>query len=192
MTVQLTTPKSDKPSHLRLYDQTGRAVLAPAPASTAPAPDYVQRKPQGDTRIMHDTDPVKYKATRFDKDFPPPDESLGGAAVRHAVDAVVKSKEVNLPGGIHLKCKTVLGIPTPICHDPPSPPSAKDGDERLNMAPVPLAPSPHAPKPPSVEACIAMYRAGKPLVHGCPVDTPNRSVDAEMRERARQASRNKP
>ncbi len=39
-------------------------------------------------------------------------------------------------------------------------------------------------QPPSVESCIAMYRAGEPLSHGCPVDTPNRSVDAELRERA--------
>jgi hypothetical protein len=53
------------------------------------------------------------------------------------------------------------------------------------MAPAQsLAPDPQAPKPPSVEACIAMYRAGKPLAHGCPVDTPIRAVDAELRERA--------
>jgi len=35
-----------------------------------------------------------------------------------------------------------------------------------------------------VEACIAMYRAGKPLAYGCPVDTPDRAVDAELREHA--------
>jgi hypothetical protein len=28
-----------------------------------------------------------------------------------------------------------------------------------------------------------MYRDGKPLAQGCPVDTPNRAVDEELRER---------
>ena len=36
---------------------------------------------------------------------------------------------------------------------------------------------PHAPPPPSVAACIALYRAGKPLAWGCPADTPNRAVE---------------
>ena len=36
----------------------------------------------------------------------------------------------------------------------------------------------------SVEECIAIYRAEKPLPQGCPIDTPTRSVDADMQERA--------
>ena len=68
---------------------------------------------------------------------------------------------------------------------PPAPPSAKGGDARLSMAPAkPLAVDPHAPPPPSVAACIALYRAGKPLVWGCPADTPNRAVDDELHQRA--------
>ncbi len=187
MTLQLPTPKPATAA--RLYDEHGQPLL-PAAAASAPVPGYVQNQPQGDARIMQHTDPIKYKATRFEKYFPPPDETAGGAAVRHVVDAVLKSKDVNLPGGVHLKCMTVLGIPTPNCINPPAPPSAKDGDERLSMAPArPLDGEAHAPKPPSVEACIAMYRAGKPLEPGCPVDTPNRSVDAELRERAASAAR---
>ncbi|MGC1547062.1 MAG: hypothetical protein WA777_00885, partial [Rhodanobacter sp.] len=81
-----------------------------------------------------------------------------------------------------------LGIPTPECGMPPAAPPSTDGDERLNMASTPLAADPHAPKPPSVEECIAVYRANKPLPYGCPVDTPTRAVDAELRERAARGS----
>jgi hypothetical protein len=187
MTLQLPPPKPATAA--RLYDKNGQPLL-PAAAASAPEPGYVQHLPQGDARVMQHTDPIKYKATRFEQYFPPPDETAGGAAVRHVVDAVVKSKDVDLPKGVHLKCMTVLGIPTPNCINPPAPPSAKDGDERLSMAPAtPLDGGAHAPKPPSVEACIAMYRAGKPLESGCPVDTPNRSVDAELREHAKGATR---
>ena len=187
MTLQLPTPKPAMTA--RLYDEQGQPLL-PAAAASAPVPGYVQNLPQGDTRVMQHSDPIKYKATRFEHYFPPPGESAGEAVVRHVTDAVLKSKDVNLPGGVHLKCMTVLGIPTPNCINPPAPPSAKDGDERLSMAPTkPLDGEAHAPKSPSEEACIAMYRAGKPLEWGCPVDTPNRSVDAELRERAASAAR---
>ncbi|MEO5813251.1 MAG: hypothetical protein ABIU96_05030 [Rhodanobacter sp.] len=170
---------------LRLRDQDGQVLLPAHSASTSATPEYVQRLPQGDTRIMRHADPVPYKATRFEKYFPPPKESAGGALVRHVGEALIKTKDVDLPRGIHLKCKTLLGIPTLDCTMSPPPASAKDGDARLSMAPAkPLAPDPHAPKPPSVAACIAMYRAGKPLVWGCPVDTPNRAVDEEVRQRA--------
>jgi hypothetical protein len=178
MSVQPPTPEAADVSHL--YDQHGQPRL-PAAAATS-SPGYVANLPQGDPRVMRHDDPIKYKATRFEQYFPPPGETAGGAAVRHVVDAVVKTTDVRLPGGVHLKCKTVLGIPTPDCINPPPPPSAKDGDERLSMAPArSLDGHAHAEEPPSVEACIAMYRAGKPLEWGCPIDTPNRSVDAERR-----------
>jgi len=180
MTLQLPTPAAPP----RLYDEHGQPLL-PAAAASAPEPGYVARLPQGDAQVMQHVDPIKYKATRFEEYFPPPGETAGGAAVRHVAEKVLSTKEVNLPGGVHLKCMTVLGIPTPDCINPPAPPSAKDGDERLSMAPASsLDGAAHAPKPPSVEACIAMYRADKPLMWGCPVDTPNRSVDAELRDRA--------
>lgn len=179
-----TATTTDAP---KLFDKHGE-VLLPAAASSA-TPDYVQHLPQGDSRIMRHSDPINYKATRFEQYFPPPDETAGGAAVRHVVDKVVNSTEVNLPHGVHLKCTTILGIPIPNCINPPAPPSAKDGDERLSMAPAqPLDGAEHHPKPPSVEACIAIYRAGKPLPWGCPVNTPDRAVDAELRARARGAA----
>lgn len=188
MTARLPTTRSVR-EPVKLYDREGQPLLPAASASSA-TPGYVSHALQGDRRIMQHADPIKYKATSLDKYFPPPDETLGGAALRHAVDAVVKDTDVDLPGGIHLKCKTVIGVPIPNCINPPSPPSAKDGDERLSMAPSkPLAPDPHAAKPPSVEACIAIYREGKPLPWGCPTDTPNRAVDAEQRDRAAGAAR---
>lgn len=187
MTLQSPTPATTP--RPRIYDRNGQPLLPPSAASSA-TPGYVQHLPQGDARVMEHTDPIKYQATRFDQYFPPPDESAGGAAVRHVVDAVVSTTEVNLPHGVHLKCKTILGIPTPDCMNPRTPPSAKDGDERLSMAPAqPLGGAEDAPKPPSVKACIAMYRAHKPLAWGCPVDTPNRAVDEELRARKQGAAR---
>lgn len=178
-------PVAVAPPPAVLRDRDGQLLL-PAPAASAGAkPDYVQHLPQGDARIMRNVDPVRYQATRFEKYFPPPDETAGGALVRHVGEALIKTKDVDLPGGVHLKCKTLLGIPTFDCAMPPTPPSAKDGDARLSMAPAkPLATDPHAAPPPSVAACIAMYRAGKPLAWGCPADTPNRAVDDELHQRA--------
>jgi hypothetical protein len=184
-------PPSSTGTALQLYGRTGAARLpASATSSTTVAvPGYVQRMPQGDTRIMRHTSPIPYKPTRFEQYFPPPGETLGGALVRHVVQAVVKSTDVDLPKGVHLKCTTVLGVPIPNCINPPAPPSKKDGDERLSMAPAkPLAVDPHALPPPGVAACIAMYRAGKPLAWGCPVDTPDRSVDQELREHPARAT----
>jgi hypothetical protein len=169
-----------------LYDRDGQPLLPPpAPSASAATPGSVQRLPQGDAQVMRHANPLPYQPTRLDPYFPPPGESAGGAAVRKLKDAVVGTKAVDLPGGIHLKCKTLLGIPTPNCSDPPAPPSAKDGDERLSMAPArPLAADPHPPAKPALAECIAMYRAGKPLAWGCPVDTPDRAVDDELRRRA--------
>lgn len=168
----------------RLFDEHGQPLL-PAHASTAPPPEYVQQMPQGDTRIMRHDSPIKYRSTRFEKDWDPGANAVD-SALQKLVDKTTVKKTIRLPGGIRLHCAVSLAMLAGGCGgDPPPPPSRKDGDERLNMAPArSLDGHEHGPKPPSVEACIAMYRAGKPLAHGCPVDTPNRAVDAELRERA--------
>jgi hypothetical protein len=182
MSLRLPTPAPATPSHL--YD-TGGQPLLPAAASSVAEPGYVQHLPDGDPRIMQHRSAVSYHATRFEQYFPPPGESLGGAAVRHVVEAVIHTTAVDLPRGVHLQCKTLLGIPIPDCINPPPPASPKNADERLNMAPAkPLAADPHPPQPPGVADCIAIYRAGQPLPWGCPVDTPNRSVDDELHQRA--------
>lgn len=175
----------------RLYGPDGRPLLPdaqPAPASTA---GYVERGVVGDSQVMRHDTPVKYQATRFDKDW-----DKGNAfdsALKRLVDKTTVKKTVTLAPGLRIHCAVALAALAGGCGgDPPSPPSAKDGDERLSMAPArSLAPPPDPPKPPSEEACIAIYRDGKPLPHGCPVDTPNRAVDAELRERAAKEARSK-
>ncbi|MCP1373595.1 hypothetical protein [Dyella lutea] len=170
-----------------LFDRDGVARLPAASASaSAPVPEYIQRKPTGDMQVMQHTSPVPYRSTRFEQYFPPPGENAAQAGLRKLVGALQgkgpSSKTVNLPRGVHLKCKTLLGVPTPFCGLPPAPPPPNDGDERLNMPPPPLAKDPHAPAPPSLATCIAAYRAQGPLPYGCPVDTPARAVDEEVRD----------
>jgi hypothetical protein len=172
---------------VHLFDNNGQPQLPPAAATApAPVPGYVQRTPQGDTRIMRHDNPIKYQATRFDDGW-----GKGNAVdqtLQKLVDKTTLKKTIRLPGGIRVHCAVFL-LFAGCGGEPPPPPSAKDGDERLSMAPAkPLAADPHPPKPPSVEACIAMYRAGKPLEWGCPIDTPRRAVDDELRERERQRS----
>ncbi|WNL47117.1 hypothetical protein RKE25_05640 [Dyella sp. BiH032] len=191
MTASLPTPApaSSAPAAVapapRLYGADGRPLLpatGPAPASTA---GYVERGVVGDGQVMRHDTPVKYQATRFDKDW-----DKGNAfdsALKRLVDKTTVKKTVTLAPGLRIHCAVALAALAGGCGgDPPSPPSAKDGDERLSMAPArSLAPPPGPPEPPpSEEACIAIYRDGKPLPHGCPVDTPTRAVDAELRERA--------
>ena len=168
----------------RLFDAHGQPLL-PATTSTAPTPGYVQRMPQGDTQVMQHDSPVKYQGTRFEKDWGHGNNAVD-SALQKLVDKTTVKKTIHLPGGIRIHCAVSLAMLAGGCGgDPPPPPAAKDGDERLNMAPSrSLDGHAHAPEPPGVEACIAMYRTGKPLAYGCPVDTPDRAVDAELHERA--------
>jgi hypothetical protein len=187
MTLQVPTPRPV--ATVRLFDEHGQPLL-PAAAASAPVPGYVQNLPQGDVRVMQHSDPIKYKATRFEGDW-----GNGGSSIDQAlqklVDKSTVKKTIQLPRGVRIHCAISFAMLQGSCGgDPPAPPSAKDGDERLSMAPAKsLDGEAHASKPPSVESCIAMYRAGKPLEWGCPVDTPNRAVDAELREHAAGAAR---
>ena len=184
---------------LHLYDSHGTVRVPPpaAPASAAPAsaaPAYVAHLPQGDQGIMqnHAGDKYRGKDTRFAPYFPPPGESGVDTAIRKVIDKTVKTGTVHLPKGVRFHCSTVLFIlPAGCGGEPPSPPPSSDGDERLSMPSAPLTKNPHAPRPPSVAKCIAIYRQGKPLPYGCPTDTPTRAVDAQMREieRKRAATR---
>src|SRR5579859_4974279 len=79
------------PSALSLYSKGGSIRLpsaneaAPAPASTVAA----QPKATDDRQIMqHDSNRMHYKATRFEKYFPPPNETAGGAVGRHIGDVI--------------------------------------------------------------------------------------------------------
>lgn len=185
--ISLQVPTRAPPD---LYDEHGQPLL-PVAASSAPAaprPDYVQHALKGDSQIMQHRSPIEYQGTRFDEDWGK--SNAVDDALQKLVDKTTVKKTIRLPAGIRIHCGISLAMLAGGCGgDPPSPPSAKIGDERLSMAPArSLDGHAHAPEPPSEEACVAMYRAGKPLEWGCPVDTPNRAVDQEMRERAEQAA----
>jgi hypothetical protein len=176
------------PPATQLFDSSGQIAL-PAGGGSAPAPEtpgYVQRGPQGNSNVMQHNSPVTYKATRFEKDWSQTSGSVVQDALKSAVDNTTVKHTFHVAPGVRIHCAVSLAALAGGCGgDPPPAPSSKSGDMRLNMAPANvLAPAPSEPKAPSVEECIAIYRADKPLPHGCPVDTPTRAVDAEMRERA--------
>ena len=190
MTVQLPATKPADAPAPKLFDQNGQPLLPAAAASTPPAPaaDYVQRMPTDSDKVMQHTTPIKYAPTRFDQYWHK--SSTVDDGLQKAVDATTVSHTINLPHGVHIHCSISLAMLAGGCGgDPPPPPSKKDGDERLSMAPgQPLAKDPHPPTPPTIEVCIAMYRAQKPLAYGCPIDTPNRSVDAEKADATKAAA----
>jgi len=186
MTVRLPATRQDDTPSPKLFDKSGQPLLPASATSTPPKPeaDYVERMPTDSDKVMQHTTPINYAPTRFDKYWHK--SSTVDGALQKAVDATTVKKTINLPKGVHIHCSISLAMLAGGCGgDPPPPPSKKDGDERLSMAPSqPLAKDPHPPAPPTVEACIAMYRAQKPLEQGCPVDTPSRSVDAEKAAKA--------
>ena len=186
LSVQLPAPAASV-APPRLFDRNGQAML-PASAASAPVPEYVQGMPRGDTRIMRHDSPVKYQATRFEKDWGNGSSNAIDDVLQKAVDKTTVKHTFHPLPGVRIHCAVSLAMLAGGCGgDPPPPPSPKDGDVRLNMAPAPLAPNPNAPRPPPLSRCIALYRAGKPLADGCPSDTPIRAVDEELREqRAKQ------
>jgi hypothetical protein len=163
-----------------LFDRTGRIIL-PANASSAPeasAPDYVQRGPQGDTQIMHDHDPIKYKPTALDPYWRKNTNAVDDA-LHKLVEKTTVTKTIQLPKGIRIHCGISIAALAGGCGgDPPPPPPSTDGDERLNMAPASLVKG-TAPAKPDIATCIAIYKAGKPLPYGCPVDTPARATSVQ-------------
>ncbi|WP_232821068.1 hypothetical protein [Dyella sp. C11] len=134
-------------------------------------------KPADDRQIMqHDSNHMQYKATRFEKYFPPPNETAGGAVGRHIGDVI---KDITKSVCDPTKSSTATNL---LCGAPPPPASSKDRDARLNMPPPPLAKDPNPPQGPSLESCIAEYKDEKPLSSGCPANTPDLAFKAEMRE----------
>jgi hypothetical protein len=167
------------PSATSLFAKDGSVHLpsatdaTSATASTKPEPP----KPADDRQIMqHDSNHMQYKATRFEKYFPPPNETAGGAVGRHIGDVI---KEVAKSVCDPTKSSTATNL---LCGAPPPPASSKDRDERLNLPPAPLADNPNPPKGPPLSSCIDEYKAGEPLSSGCPVNTPDLAFKAEMRE----------
>ena len=167
------------PSATSMFGKDG-SIRLPSTTATPPAPapaDDGQAKAKDDRQIMqHDSNRMHYKATRFEKYFPPPNETAGGAVGRHIGDAI---KEITKGICDPTKSSTAANL---LCGAPPPPASSMDRDERLNLPPPPLVKDPNPPSAPSLSSCIAEYRDGKPLSSGCPVNTPDLAFKAEMRE----------
>ena len=175
------------PPSPRLYDASGMPLVPSASSAPSPqAPGYVSHGPPGDSKVMQHSSPITYQATRFDKDWSQGGGSSVDDALKRAVDKSTVKHTFHVAPGVRIHCAITLAALAGGCGgDPPPQPLSKNADMRLNMAPANLAaPAASAPKPPSEDECIAIYRADKPLPYGCPIDTPTRSVDAEMRERA--------
>ncbi|PMQ07532.1 hypothetical protein DyAD56_02070 [Dyella sp. AD56] len=167
------------PSAVSLFGKDG-SIRLPSATGTTPATastDTGQAKPADDRQIMqHDSNRMHYKATRFEKYFPPPNETAGGAVGRHIGDAI---KDIVKSTCDPTKRSTATNL---LCGVPPVPPSPMNKDERLNLPPHPLADNPNPPTVPPLSSCIAEYKDGKPLSYGCPIDTPDLAFKAEMRE----------
>jgi hypothetical protein len=125
--------------------------------------------------MQHDGKYPAVQPTRFDKYFPPPNETAGGAAGRH-IDNAIKAitKSICDP----TKRSTASDL---LCGAPPLPPSRKNHDERLNLPPPSLVGDP-TPVTLPLSTCIAEYKDGKSLSQGCPINTPDLAFQAEMRE----------
>jgi hypothetical protein len=167
------------PAASRLFAKDGSVRLPPATEGIPASASAKARpaKPADDRQIMqHDSNRMHYKATRFEKYFPPPNETAGGAVGRHIGDAL---KEIAKSMCDPKKPSTASNL---LCGAPPLPPSPKDRDERLNLPPPSLAGDPNPGKAPPLSSCIAEYKGGKPLSYGCPINTPDLAFKAEMRE----------
>lgn len=186
MTVTLPASPATVAPQPRLYDADGRPLLPDRePASAASAPGYVDRGVQGDTGVMQHKSSITYQETRFAKDWDKGTNSVD-SALKKAVDKTTVKHTFTVLPGVRIHCAVSLAALAGGCGgDPPPPPSPKSGDTRLNMPPATaLAPPSEAPPAgPPLDECIAIYRQGKALPQGCPVDTPARSYEAELKER---------
>ncbi|WP_426271919.1 hypothetical protein ACN9MB_13705 [Dyella kyungheensis] len=166
------------PSSTSLFGKDGSVRLPTTGAtSTTASATPEPSKPADDRQIMqHDSNRMQYKATRFEKYFPPPNETAGGAVGRHIGDAI---KDVVKSVCDPSKSSTASNL---LCGSPPPPASSMNRDERLNLPPPSLADNPNPPKAPPLSSCIDEYKAGEPLSSGCPINTPDLAFKAEMRE----------
>jgi hypothetical protein len=176
-TAPATAASVATPDATSLFNKDGSIRLPPAPTDISVAPSAKAKpiKPADDRQIMQHDSYVHFKPTRFDKYFPPPNETAGGAVGRHIGDAIQAiAKSMCDPN----KRSTATNL---LCGVPPLPPSPKDADERLNLPSPSLVGDPHPIKPLPLSTCIAEYNDGKPLSYGCPINTPDLAFQAEMR-----------
>lgn len=171
-------PPGNQPDASQIFSADGSIRLPPEHIQySANTPSEVKTsKPKDDRQIMEHTDFTHYQPTRFNKYFPPPNETLGGAVGRH-IDNVIKEIAKTMCDPEKRSTATNL-----LCGAPPIPPDPKDTDERLNLPPPALAGGGTPAKPVSLLTCIDEYGQGKGLSQGCPVNTPEIIFQAQMRE----------
>ena len=172
------TTSENKPDASQLFSASGSLRLPPEHIqySANTSSEVKASRPKDDRQIMEHTDFMHYQPTRFNKYFPPPNETLGGAAGRH-IDNVIKeiAKTMCDPE----KPSTATNL---LCGAPPLPPDPKDTDERLNLPPAALAGGGTPARPVPLSTCIDEYAQGKGLSQGCPINTPDIIFQAQMRE----------
>jgi hypothetical protein len=176
--VPTPTPSGNKPDASQVFSADGSIRLPPEHIqySANTSSEVKTSKPKNDRQIMEHTDFTHYQPTRFNKYFPPPNETLGGAVGRHIDDAI---KEIAKNMCDPEKRSTATNL---LCGAPPLPPDPKDTDERLNLPPSALAGGGTPAKPVPLSTCIDEYGQGKGLSQGCPVNTPEIIFQAQMRE----------
>jgi hypothetical protein len=176
--VLAPAPAGNKPDVSQLFSASGSIRLPSEHIQySANTPSEVKAsKSKDDRQIMEHTDFTHYKPTRFNKYFPPPNETLGGAVGRHIDDVI---KEIAKTMCDPEKRSTATNL---LCGAPPLPPDPKDTDERLNLPPALLAGGGTPAKPVPLSTCIDEYAQGKGLSQGCPVNTPEIIFQAQMRE----------
>jgi hypothetical protein len=172
------TPPGSKLDARKIFSADGSIRLPPEHIQySAKTPSEVKTsKPKDDRQILQHTDFTHYQPTRFNKYFPPPNETLGGATGRHIDDAI---KAIVKTMCDPEKRSTATNL---LCGAPPIPPDPKDTDERLNLPPAALAGGGTPAKPVPLLTCIDEYDQGKGLSQGCPVNTPDIIFQAQMRE----------
>ena len=178
MPAPTPAPPGNKPDASQIFSAAGSIRLPPEHIQySANTPSEVKTsKPKDDRQIMEHTDFTHYQPTRFNKYFPPPNETLGGAVGRHIDDVI---KEIAKTMCDPEKRSTATNL---LCGAPPIPPDPKDTDERLNLPPPALAGGGTPAKPVPLLTCIDEYGQGKGLSQGCPVNTPEIIFQAQMRE----------
>lgn len=172
------TISDNKPDASQLFSADGSIRLPPEHIQySANTPSEAKkRRPKDDSQIMEHTDFTHYQPTRFNKYFPPPNETLGGAVGRH-IDNVIKEIAKTMCDPEKRSTATNL-----LCGAPPLPPDPKDTDERLNLPPPALAGGGTPAKPVPLSICIDEYSEGKGLSQGCPINTAEIIFQAQMRE----------
>jgi len=184
------TPQA--PATPAIFGTDGSIAMPKQGAGSATQADFVARKPTDDSGIMSHKTTVTYKETRFEQDWAPRDENALNKGLRRAMESTTVKKTIDLGHGTRINCATVFFVlPVGCGGEAPSKAAKKDGDVRLNMAPANPAVKdlPDQPPPPSEAECIAAFRAEKPLMQGCPSDTPLKAMDQENAERERRAGK---